>query len=92
MQNILNAANFYPRKLTFSMLKTIYYEMFNPHIKPHDYPVAVISKGTTPQQKVVLGTLSTIVQKTKRLGSPAIIIVGEVVRLREKIQWFKELS
>jgi len=60
--------------------------------KPHDYPVAVISKGTTPQQEVVIGTLSTIVDKSKKLESPAIIIVGEVVRLREKIQWFKELS
>lgn len=55
--------------------------------KPKDYPCAVISKGTTKDQKVVVGTLDTIVEKSKGLETPALIIVGEVVNLREKLQW-----
>lgn len=53
-----------------------------------DHPCAVISKGTTSEQKVVVGTLSDIVEKSKDLPRPALIIVGEVVRLREQLDWF----
>ncbi len=56
--------------------------------KPKDYPVAVISKGTTKDQKVVVGTLEDIVQKAKDLETPALIVVGEVVNLREDLRWF----
>jgi len=56
--------------------------------KPKEYPCAVISKGTTPQQKVVVGCLEDIVSLTKDIETPAIIIVGKVVNLREKLQWF----
>lgn len=56
--------------------------------KRRDYPCAVISKGTTPDQKVVTGTLETIVEKSRDLPTPAIIVVGEVVKLREQVQWF----
>ncbi len=56
--------------------------------KDKNYPCAVISKGTTPEQKVVTGTLETIVEKSKGLESPAIIIVGKVVELREELKWF----
>ncbi len=55
--------------------------------KPKDYPCAVISKGTTKEQKVVIGTLDNIVEKTEGIETPALIIVGEVVNLREKLQW-----
>jgi uroporphyrin-III C-methyltransferase len=57
--------------------------------KPKDCPVAVISKGTTPEQKVVVGTLENIAQNVSALESPALIVVGEVVRLREELDWFK---
>jgi len=57
--------------------------------KPKEYPVAVISKGTTADQEVVIGTLDNIAQKSNKLSSPAIIIIGEVVNLQEKLQWFK---
>ncbi|WP_419763896.1 MAG: uroporphyrinogen-III C-methyltransferase [Arcobacter sp.] len=57
--------------------------------KRKDYPCAVISKGTTPQQQVVTGTLEDIVEKSKDLPTPAIIVVGEVVKLRKEIGWFK---
>ena len=56
--------------------------------KRKDYPCAVISKGTTKEQKVVIGTLENIVEKSKGLETPAMIIIGEVVNLKEKIQWF----
>jgi len=57
--------------------------------KRKDYPCAVISKGTTPQQQVVTGTLEDIVEKSKDLPTPAIIVIGEVVSLRKEIGWFK---
>jgi uroporphyrin-III C-methyltransferase len=56
--------------------------------KSKDYPVAVISKGTTKDQKVVVGTLENIVQKAKDFETPALIVVGEVVNLREELRWF----
>jgi uroporphyrin-III C-methyltransferase len=57
--------------------------------KPKDFPVAVISKGTTPQEKTVIGTLEDIAQKAKDLPTPALIIVGEVVKLHEQLNWFE---
>ena len=49
--------------------------------KNKDYPCAVISKGTTKEQKVVKGTLQTIYEKAKKLPTPALIVVGRVVEL-----------
>ena len=57
--------------------------------KPADFPCAVISKGTTKDQSVVVGTLSDIVEKAKDVPTPALIVVGEVVKLREQLQWFE---
>ncbi|MCF6331186.1 MAG: uroporphyrinogen-III C-methyltransferase [Sulfurimonas sp.] len=56
--------------------------------KGKNCPVAVISKGTTIEQKVVVGTLLDIAAKAKNIPTPALIIVGEVVKLREKLKWF----
>jgi len=56
--------------------------------KREDYPIAVISKGTTENQKVVVGTLANIKEKAKDLETPALIVVGEVVNLREDLKWF----
>lgn len=60
--------------------------------KPARTPVAVIEWGTLPHQRVVTGTLGTIFQKTRqaRIGSPALTIIGEVVKLREKLGWFEK--
>ncbi len=58
--------------------------------KSKDHPVAVISKGTTPEEKTVVGTLETIYEKAKDLPTPALIIVGEVVKLREQLNWFEQ--
>ena len=57
--------------------------------KDKDYPCAVISKGTTKDQKTVVGTLQDIVEKSKDLESPAIIIVGHVVSLKDKVSWYE---
>jgi uroporphyrinogen III methyltransferase/synthase len=56
-----------------------------------DTPVALVRWGTTPKQTTVSGTLDTIVERTKAAGlkPPAIIVVGHVVKLREKMQWFE---
>lgn len=56
-----------------------------------DTPVAVIQWGTTPRQRMAEGTLSNIVERVKEAGlsAPAIILVGEVARLREKFRWFE---
>ena len=56
--------------------------------KDGNHPCAIISKGTTKDQKVITGTLEDIVSKSKEAVSPAIIIVGEVVKLREELRWF----
>jgi len=57
--------------------------------KPKDYPIAVISKGTTKDEKTVVGTLENIYEKAKDLPTPALIVVGEVVKLREQLNWFE---
>ena len=57
--------------------------------KPADYPCAVISKGTTKDQSVVVGTLEDIVEKAKDVPTPALIVVGEVVKLRDQLKWFE---
>ena len=57
--------------------------------KPKDFPVAVISKGTTPQEKTVIGTLEDIYEKAKDLPTPALIVVGEVVKLHKDLNWFE---
>jgi uroporphyrinogen III methyltransferase / synthase len=55
-------------------------------------PIAVIRWGTTPEQRTVVGTLADIVERVREAGltPPAITVVGEVVRLREKLSWFAE--
>jgi uroporphyrin-III C-methyltransferase len=57
--------------------------------KATNYPVAVISKGTTPEQSVVVGTLENIVEKAKDVLTPALIVVGRVVELRDQLKWFE---
>ncbi len=56
--------------------------------KPANYPCAVISKGTTREQQVVVGELGNIYEKSKHLPKPALIVVGKVVELRQKLDWF----
>jgi uroporphyrinogen III methyltransferase/synthase len=55
-------------------------------------PVAVIRWGTRAEQQVVTGTLADIVSKAASILPPAIMVVGEVVRLREHLNWFERLA
>lgn len=54
-------------------------------------PVAVIRWGTLPRQQTVTGTLAGIVEQVREagFGPPAITVIGEVVRLRERLAWFE---
>jgi uroporphyrin-III C-methyltransferase / precorrin-2 dehydrogenase / sirohydrochlorin ferrochelatase len=60
------------------------------HGLPPDWPAALVEEGTTPQQKVVAGTLSDLPAKVEAAGvsGASLVIVGEVVRLRERLNWF----
>lgn len=53
-------------------------------------PVAVIQWGTLPRQKTVTGTLRDIRERARGMRSPGIIVVGEVVRVRNRLRWFEE--
>ena len=55
-----------------------------------DKPVALVRWGTTTEQQTVVGTLATIESEIEKAGlkSPALIVVGDVVNLREKLKWF----
>lgn len=56
-------------------------------------PVACIQWGTIPQQRVIAGTLIDILKKVgqarPKILPPAVLVIGEVVKLRNKIGWFK---
>jgi len=60
--------------------------------KPSDTPVALVRWGTTTRQQTVTGTLATIVDAVEKAGlkSPAIIVVGHVVSLRDELTWFDQ--
>jgi uroporphyrinogen III methyltransferase/synthase len=54
-------------------------------------PAAVVQWGTRPTQRTVTGTLATIadVVEQQRIHPPAVLVVGEVVLLREKLNWYE---
>ena len=58
------------------------------HGRSSDTPAVLIQEGTTPNQLVITGTLDDIVEKASGIRPPAVFVVGEVVRLREQIDWF----
>jgi uroporphyrin-III C-methyltransferase len=60
--------------------------------KSKDTPVALVHWGTTEVQKTVTGTLENILEvvREQNIKNPSMIIIGEVVRYREKIKWFEE--
>jgi uroporphyrinogen III methyltransferase/synthase len=61
------------------------------HGRSAQTPVAVIHWGTRPQQQVVTGNLQDIAERAADLQPPTIIVVGEVVSLREQLNWFERL-
>ncbi|MBI5488759.1 MAG: uroporphyrinogen-III C-methyltransferase [Deltaproteobacteria bacterium] len=54
-------------------------------------PAAVVRRGATPRQEVVVGTLADIAERAREreIRPPAVLVVGEVVALRERIAWFE---
>ena len=58
--------------------------------RPLTTPAAVVQWGTRPEQRVVTGTLGDIASRVRSAGvtNPAVIIVGEVVSLRDELRWF----
>lgn len=60
------------------------------HGLPGDWPAAIVQQGTTTNQRCVSGTLLTLpgLAEAASLKAPTLIIVGEVVKLREKLSWF----
>ncbi|MEI8118854.1 MAG: siroheme synthase CysG [Methylophilaceae bacterium] len=57
-------------------------------------PVAVVEQGTTQRQRVVTATLQDLAEKvaSAQLKAPCLTIIGEVVRLREQLNWFEPAS
>jgi uroporphyrin-III C-methyltransferase/precorrin-2 dehydrogenase/sirohydrochlorin ferrochelatase len=61
------------------------------HGSSPDLPIALIEQGTTNQQRVIIGTLSTLPENIKHetIKPPTLIIIGTVVSLHEKLNWFQ---
>lgn len=61
------------------------------HGLPASHPIALVAEGTRQSQQVVTGTLETMVAKIEfsQIKPPTLIIVGEVVQLRDKLAWFE---
>ncbi|WP_202305486.1 siroheme synthase CysG [Dryocola clanedunensis] len=58
------------------------------HGMPADMPVALVENGTSVKQRVVNGELNQLGELATQVESPALIIVGRVVALRDKLNWF----
>src|SRR5512146_2974472 len=60
------------------------------HGLPDSTPIAIVQQGTTPNQRVITGTLATLpaIAEREQPQPPTLIIVGGVVTLRDKLAWF----
>jgi len=58
------------------------------HGRGAETPVAVISRGTRPDQLVLTGTLQHLEQLAQQAPSPALLVIGEVVELHHQLAWF----
>jgi len=83
-----------PDTLVFLMgiknLKTIKGRLIKEGKHPQT-PACIITSGTLPEQRVVTGTLNEIdaMAQQENIKPPGILIVGDVVRLREKLAWYE---
>ncbi|MFQ5661382.1 MAG: siroheme synthase CysG [Gammaproteobacteria bacterium] len=61
------------------------------HGMPCETAAAIIQQGTTPEQRVYIGTLGSMVDviKANEIKPPSMVIVGEVVKLHEKLAWYE---
>jgi uroporphyrin-III C-methyltransferase len=62
--------------------------------KSESTPVALVHWGTYKEQRTITGTLDNIVEivQKEKVENPSMIIVGEVVKLREKLRWFEKVE
>ena len=62
------------------------------HGRPADTPVVLVRWGSMPEQQAVSGTLADIVKRVRAAGlrPPAVIVVGQVAALRERLRWFED--
>ncbi len=60
------------------------------HGCPGDRPAALVEQGTTPRQRVLTGTLENLPRLVAEtpVQAPTLVIIGDVVKLREKLDWF----
>jgi uroporphyrin-III C-methyltransferase/precorrin-2 dehydrogenase/sirohydrochlorin ferrochelatase len=60
------------------------------HGMPAETPISLVQKGTTQDQKIYIGTLASMpgIVDESDIKPPTLIIVGDVVRLHEKLNWF----
>jgi uroporphyrin-III C-methyltransferase/precorrin-2 dehydrogenase/sirohydrochlorin ferrochelatase len=61
------------------------------HGMPTDMPAAVVQQATLPQQRVVTGTLADLTERVEAAGlrPPTLVIVGDVVKLRDTLNWYE---
>lgn len=59
--------------------------------KPGDTPVALIESGCTEKQRTIISTLKNIVDDAKKaeIKPPAVLVIGDVVKLREVLKWYE---
>jgi uroporphyrin-III C-methyltransferase/precorrin-2 dehydrogenase/sirohydrochlorin ferrochelatase len=64
------------------------------HGLPADMPAAVVQQATLPQQRVVVAPLGELARKVEEAGlhPPTLVIVGDVVKLRDKLAWFESAT
>jgi uroporphyrin-III C-methyltransferase/precorrin-2 dehydrogenase/sirohydrochlorin ferrochelatase len=60
------------------------------HKRAPDTPIAIIERGTQKAQKVLTGELTQLTELAENAASPSLIVIGEVVKLSEKLHWFGE--
>ncbi|MFA7260123.1 MAG: SAM-dependent methyltransferase, partial [Aeromonas bestiarum] len=60
------------------------------HGRSSQTPIAIIERGTTARQRVLTGTLAGLAVLAEQAVSPSLIVIGEVVALRDRLAWFGE--
>jgi siroheme synthase len=74
-------------------LKSVRYicDQLREHGMAADMPAALVEQGTTSQQRVHIGTITELPRLLEGVGarSPALLIVGEVVKLHPRLAWFQ---
>ncbi len=66
-------------------------DQLHKHGLDKDTPCALIQQGTTPEQKEYISTLGNMpnLVKKEQPQAPTLLIVGDVVKLRDKLSWYK---